>query len=129
MMCTIWLNSASARTFPANGRFSPAQTSLYSAVLQAQKYLITLCTESARLSLAQIHRESLEALRKELNKIGFNLDGVTGAGDLERILYPHYVGHPLGIGTSFDPATFDPPQKLSLRPDLHESAHFERNQP
>ncbi|THG99550.1 hypothetical protein EW026_g2826 [Hermanssonia centrifuga] len=49
-------------------------------------------------------------LRKELGKIGFNLTGVAAAGDLERILYPHYVGHPLGI-------------------DLHESTHFERNEP
>lgn len=37
-------------------------------------------------------------LRKELNKIGFDLKGLAGAGNLERVLYPHYVGHPLGIG-------------------------------
>lgn len=87
-----------ARTFPASGVFSSSQTALYSAVLQAQKYLITLCTELTWLSLAQIHRESCEALKKELSKIGFNLDGLEGKGDLERVLYPHYVGHPLGIG-------------------------------
>ncbi|KAI0699804.1 peptidase M24 [Cytidiella melzeri] len=98
------------RTYPVNGKFSSAQAALYSAVLQAQKYLVSLCTESAQLSLAQIHRESLEALRNELGKIGFNLQGLSGAGDLERILYPHYVGHPLGI-------------------DLHESTHFDRNLP
>lgn len=90
-----------ARTYPANGRFTSAQASLYSAVLRAQKYLVTLCTESTHISLAQIHRESLESLRQELNKIGFNLQGVTGSEDLERILYPHYVGHPLGIGKQF----------------------------
>ena len=50
------------------------------------------------MSLAQIHRESCDALQKELNKIGFNLSGVAGVGDLQRILYPHYIGHPLGIG-------------------------------
>ncbi|KAI0092480.1 peptidase M24, structural domain-containing protein [Irpex rosettiformis] len=98
------------RTYPANGKFTPAQGALYNAVLQAQKYLVTLCTEGAHISLAEIHRESLEALRKELDKIGFNLHGIAGAGDLERILYPHYVGHPLGI-------------------DLHESTHFDRCQP
>ncbi|KAI0346938.1 peptidase M24 [Trametopsis cervina] len=98
------------RTYPANGRFTPPQAALYSAVLQVQKYLITMCSEIAQLSLAQIHQESVEALRKELCKIGFNLTGVAGAGDLERILYPHYVGHSIGI-------------------DLHESAHFDRNQP
>ncbi|KAJ3558616.1 hypothetical protein NM688_g819 [Phlebia brevispora] len=98
------------RTYPASGNFTPAQAALYNAVLQVQKYLITLCTENTQLSLAQIHRESCEGLRKELNNIGFNLYGIAGAGDLERILYPHYVGHPLGI-------------------DLHESTHFERNEP
>ncbi len=91
---------STARTYPVNGKFTPAQAALYSAVLQAQKYLVTLCTEAAHISLAEIHRESLEALRKELSKIGFNLHGLAGAGDLERILYPHYVGHPLGIGES-----------------------------
>ncbi len=92
------LTTSAARTYPASGKFSSPQAALYSALLQVQKYLITLCTESARLSLAQIHRESCEMLRKELGKIGFNLTGVAAAGDLERILYPHYVGHPLGIG-------------------------------
>ncbi|PSR77059.1 hypothetical protein PHLCEN_2v8092 [Hermanssonia centrifuga] len=91
-------HAKASRTYPVSGKFSSPQAALYSALLQAQKYLITLCTESARLSLAQIHRESCEMLRKELGKIGFNLTGVAAAGDLERILYPHYVGHPLGIG-------------------------------
>lgn len=67
-------------------------------MLQAQKYLISLCTESAGLSLAQIHRESVSVLTNELNKIGFNLRGLPGIEDLERSLYPHYIGHPLGIG-------------------------------
>ncbi|KAL4241292.1 peptidase M24B family protein [Abortiporus biennis] len=95
------------RTYPANGKFNSAQATLYQAVLNAQKYLITLCSESSRMSLSELHRESCNALRKELNKIGFNLHGVAGAGDLERVLYPHYIGHPIGV-------------------DLHESAHSDR---
>ncbi|GJE84829.1 peptidase M24 [Phanerochaete sordida] len=98
------------RTFPARGTFSSAQAALYDAVLQAQKYLVTLCTESAGLSLAHIHRESVYELRKRLNKIGFNLQGPSGMSDLEHELYPHYIGHPVGI-------------------DLHESAHLDRNAP
>ena len=50
------------------------------------------------MSLSQIHRESVSSLMAELNKIGFNLHGLTGVSDLESLLYPHYVGHPLGIG-------------------------------
>lgn len=98
------------RTFPAKGTFTTAQAILYNAVLQAQKYLISLCKESASVSLSQIHRESVSSLITELNKIGFNLRGLTGVSDLENLLYPHYVGHPLGI-------------------DLHESTHFERGAP
>lgn len=94
-------------------------------MLQAQKYLITLCTESAGLSLAQIHRESVSALTNELNKIGFNLRGLSGIEDLERSLYPHYIGHPLGIGR---PSFFHCREwMLSCVIDLHESSHFERS--
>lgn len=92
-------NRDTARTYPASGSFSTAQATLYSAVLAAQKQLITMCTESANVSLADLHRESCNLIRTELNKIGFNLHGATGAGDVERVLYPHYVGHPIGIGT------------------------------
>lgn len=94
-------------------------------MLQAQKYLITLCTESAGLSLAQIHRESVSALTNELNKIGFNLRGLSGIEDLERSLYSHYIGHPLGIGrlSLFHCCEW----MLSCVIDLHESSHFERS--
>lgn len=77
-----------------NGTFSAPQRDLYSAVLAAQKGCIALCTESAQLSLNDLHRKSCELLRNELNQIGFRLM----AGDLERVLYPHYLSHPIGIG-------------------------------
>lgn len=50
------------------------------------------------MSIAQIHRESVSSLMVELNKIGFNLQGLSGVSDLENVLYPHYIGHPVGIG-------------------------------
>lgn len=86
-----------ARTYPASGVFSVPQRDLYTAVLNAQKSLISLCTESAELSLHQLHHTSCDLLRAELNQIGFNLH----TGDLERVLYPHFLSHPIGIGTSF----------------------------
>jgi intermediate cleaving peptidase 55 len=84
----------SARSYPASGSFTPAQKDLYSAVLSTQKSLVTLCTESAQLSLNDLHRKSCEFLKQELNQIGFILHH----GDLERTLYPHFVSHPIGIG-------------------------------
>ncbi|TFK43119.1 peptidase M24 [Crucibulum laeve] len=92
------------RTYPSTGTFSPAQRDLYSAILSAQKSLIKLCVPSSHHSLLSLHRESCSLLRQELNQIGFNLGR---EGDLERVLYPHFLSHPIGI-------------------DLHESAGIDR---
>ncbi|KAF8628154.1 hypothetical protein AX17_006024 [Amanita inopinata Kibby_2008] len=93
------------RSFPASGTFTEPQRDLYSAVLSAQKSLIKLCTERANLSLYELHRQSCDYLRQELSQIGFkSLD----TGDLERVLYPHFLSHPIGI-------------------DLHESGNFDRS--
>ncbi|KAL4075579.1 peptidase M24, structural domain-containing protein [Scleroderma yunnanense] len=93
------------RTYPVSGRFTPAQRDLYTAVLNAQKSLIGLCTESASLSLNELHHRSCELLRSELNQLDFRLH----TGDLERVLYPHFLSHPIGI-------------------DLHESTNFDRGE-
>jgi len=93
------------RTYPASGTFTEPQKELYTAVLSAQKALIGLCTESAQLNLHDLHRKSCELLKQELNQIGFKLQ----TGDLERVLYPHFLSHPIGI-------------------DLHESSNFNRGE-
>ncbi|RDB15460.1 Intermediate cleaving peptidase 55 [Hypsizygus marmoreus] len=93
------------RTYPASGTFTPPQRELYAAVLAAQKELVALCTESADLSLHALHRLSCDYLRRELKQLGFELTG----GDLESMLYPHFLSHPIGI-------------------DLHESSNFDRSQ-
>ncbi|KAI0751632.1 peptidase M24, structural domain-containing protein [Daedaleopsis nitida] len=82
------------RTFPANGSFRPEQATLYNAVLTVQKQLISLCTEDSGMSIIQIHRESCNLMRKELERIGFRFP--FGSGTLDT-LYPHLVGHPVGI--------------------------------
>lgn len=98
------LTSISARTYPSSGTFTPAQADLYSALLSAQKVLCTLCTESSGNSLHDLHRKSCQLLKTELNQIGFGLE----TGDLERVLYPHFLSHHIGI-------------------DLHESSNFDRS--
>ncbi|KAF5390508.1 hypothetical protein D9757_005207 [Collybiopsis confluens] len=80
------------RTYPANGTFTEPQRDLYSAVLSAQKALVEMCHEGSNLTLYELHRKSCELLRGELMQLGFSLH----PGDLER-LYPHFVGHPIGI--------------------------------
>ncbi|KAG6896860.1 hypothetical protein C0992_005607 [Termitomyces sp. T32_za158] len=94
------------RTFPASGTFTDPQRDLYSAVLSAQKQLINLSHESAGFTLYDLHRRSCDLLRQELKQLGFDLKG----NDLEHVLYPHFLSHPIGI-------------------DLHESSDVSRSGP
>ncbi|KAJ9475287.1 Intermediate cleaving peptidase 55 [Pseudozyma hubeiensis] len=93
------------RAFPSNsnGLFSEPQKDLYTAVLNVLKSCTELATENQCYTLADLHRRSVDFLRQELKQIGFHLTG----GSLERVLYPHYIGHWLGI-------------------DLHDCASVER---
>lgn len=81
------------RTWPVNGKFSDPQKKLYQAVLNVNKACIKLCTESHNMSLHGIHDVSVKLMKQELDKIGFPVK----SGDVERVLYPHHVGHYLGL--------------------------------
>lgn len=83
-------------TFPVSGQFTTAQKALYSAVLRVHRHLLALCqdpSESLQLTLEQLHKISVDLTREELRDLGFSLKG----GELERVLYPHFVSHPLGV--------------------------------
>ena len=83
------------RTMPtsADGVFSGPQRDLYEALLRVLKGCTALATANQGYSLSGLHRRSVEMLSSELRDLGFQLR----AGTLERILYPHYIGHWLGI--------------------------------
>ncbi|GAB5592346.1 aminopeptidase [Umbelopsis nana] len=81
------------RTWPVNGKFSDPQKKLYQAVLNVNKACIKLCIESHNMSLHGIHDVSVKLMKQELDKIGFPVK----SGDVERVLYPHHVGHYLGL--------------------------------
>lgn len=81
------------RTWPVNGFFSPQQRDLYQAVLNVQKACIELCSERHALSLDMIHQHSAELLKIELKQLGFDIS----YSDLYEILYPHYIGHHIGL--------------------------------
>lgn len=61
------------RTWPVNGKFSPAQKKLYQAVLNVNKACIKLCTEQAAISLNGIHTVSTRLMQQELSKIGWDV--------------------------------------------------------
>lgn len=83
-----------SRTWPVNGKFTPAQAELYEAVLTVQRNLIKECTVDKGHSLNGLHNLSVQWMTKELQNVGF-----TGLAPWEtsKFLYPHYVGHNLGL--------------------------------
>ncbi|KAL1917293.1 uncharacterized protein VTP21DRAFT_4949 [Calcarisporiella thermophila] len=81
------------RTWPINGRFSDPQREIYQAVLNVQKQCIKLCTEKQNISLNGIHAQSERMLGEELSKLGIRVP----ERDLSTRLYPHHIGHYLGL--------------------------------
>ncbi|KAI5467704.1 peptidase M24, structural domain-containing protein [Mariannaea sp. PMI_226] len=81
-----------SRTWPASGKFSPAQRDLYEAVLKVQRSSVSLCRESARLSLEDIHNVTARGLVNQLRDIGFDVTMST-----INQLFPHHVGHYIGL--------------------------------
>ena len=116
-----------ARTFPVNGTFTPPQRELYSALLTAQKALVKECAVARGHSLDSLHRHSVDLLRAELAQVGVPCAGTV----LERVLYPHYLAHPIGIG-KLPLASLQGASVLTNwlgMIDLHESGTVERSAP
>lgn len=86
-----------SRTYPASGRFSPAQADVYDVVLQAHAKGIEKACPGA--SLDDIHQAATRALVKGLVELGV-LRG-SAASNLERGTYRRYymhrTGHWLGL--------------------------------
>lgn len=82
-----------SRTWPVNGRFSGPQRDLYQAVLNVNKECIKLCTVASEMSLHDIHKRSEDLFFSELKNAGFSS---LSRRDVN-LLYPHYIGHNLGL--------------------------------
>ncbi|KAI0601112.1 peptidase M24, structural domain-containing protein [Biscogniauxia sp. FL1348] len=80
------------RTWPVCGRFTPPQRDLYEAVLRAQRSSVSLCRASANVTLDKLHSITEAALRDQLQQLGFDL-----SGNLMDVLFPHHVGHYVGL--------------------------------
>ncbi|KAK3333774.1 peptidase M24, structural domain-containing protein [Cercophora scortea] len=80
------------RTWPVDGKFTPAQKDLYEAVLRVQRMGVSLCRANAGMTLDQIHRATEAGLREQLTQLGFDL-----SGDAMDVLFPHHVGHYVGL--------------------------------
>ncbi|RCI09970.1 hypothetical protein L249_8638 [Ophiocordyceps polyrhachis-furcata BCC 54312] len=81
-----------SRTWPVSGRFTPAQRDLYEAVLRVQRSCVSLCRESASMSLEDIHGVTVRGLLEELKALGFDVTSQN-----VQHLFPHHVGHYIGL--------------------------------
>ncbi|KAL1976111.1 hypothetical protein VTN31DRAFT_2393 [Thermomyces dupontii] len=91
------------RTWPVNGKFTGPQRDLYTAVLNVHRTCVSLCRASSGLSLDRLHRIAEEGLRDQLQQLGFDV-----SGDAMRVLFPHHLGHYIGL-------------------DVHDSAGYPRH--
>lgn len=80
------------RTWPVNGKFTDAQRDLYSMILNVQKSCVSLCREDADVTLDKIHAICENGLRDGLRSLGFDTKG-----DALDKLFPHHVGHYIGL--------------------------------
>ncbi|KAG0651779.1 Intermediate cleaving peptidase of 55 kDa [Hyphodiscus hymeniophilus] len=80
------------RTWPVSGKFTDPQKDLYEAILRVQRTSISLCRESANMTLDKIHQVTEHGLKDALKQLGFNM-----SGNALDILFPHHVGHYIGL--------------------------------
>ncbi|XP_074553251.1 xaa-Pro aminopeptidase 3 [Halichoeres trimaculatus] len=98
------------RTWPVNGKFSPAQAELYEAVLEVQRSCLSLCFPG--VSLDHIYSTMLALLGRQLRRLGVVKASCSDADVLKaaRRYCPHHVGHYLGM-------------------DVHDTPELSRSQP
>lgn len=80
------------RTWPVNGKFSDPQRDLYSAILNAQKSLVSMCRGDANVSLDKLHSITEGLLTSNLKQIGFDM-----SGKAVETLFPHHISHYIGL--------------------------------
>ncbi|KAI4861576.1 aminopeptidase-like protein [Hypoxylon rubiginosum] len=80
------------RTWPVSGKFSQPQKDLYNAVLRTQRSLVSLCRGSANTTLDKLHQITESSLSDQLRQLGFDT-----SGDAMNTLFPHHVGHYVGL--------------------------------
>jgi len=85
------------RTWPANGRFSPAQRDIYDIVLAAEKASIEMIRPGVRYR--DLHLKSARVLADGLAQLGLmhgDADDLVARG-AHAVFFPHGVGHLIGL--------------------------------
>ncbi|HMV66001.1 MAG TPA: aminopeptidase P N-terminal domain-containing protein [Myxococcota bacterium] len=123
------------RTWPANGRFTPAQRAVYEHVLDAQLTAIDACR--AGRTFADVHLAATRRLVQGMIDLGLVQGDVDGLIEEEKTIkryYPHHTSHWLGIDVH-DPALYarhgttrvlEPGFVLTVEPGLYIPADDEQ---
>ena len=82
------------RVWPVTGTFTDPQRDMYCMILAVQRSCIDLCRQDADTSLDQLHRVAHDGLRDGLKRLGFD----TARSAAMDVLFPHHVGHHIGLG-------------------------------
>jgi intermediate cleaving peptidase 55 len=87
-----------SRTWPISGKFTPAQKDLYNTLLAVQRSCVSLCRADSGLNLDKLHKIASEKLEEGLKQLGFNM-----SNDAIDTLFPHHVGHYIGLDVHDSP--------------------------
>ncbi|CAO2655583.1 Nn.00g043860.m01.CDS01 [Neocucurbitaria sp. VM-36] len=86
------------RTWPVSGKFTPAQKDLYNLLLSVQRSCVSLCRSSSNFSLDKLHQTAINSLSAGLKDLGFDM-----SRDAIQTLFPHHVGHYVGLDVHDSP--------------------------
>jgi Xaa-Pro aminopeptidase len=122
------------RTYPVNGRYSPAQRRVYDAVLRAQREAIALVAPGA--SLVDVHKRAVRSLTGAMVELGLlegSVDELIEREEFKRY-YMHGTSHWLGmdvhdVGLDWvdgAPRRFEPGCVLTVEPGLYIRADDDR---
>jgi Xaa-Pro aminopeptidase len=104
------------RTFPVNGRFSPAQAEVYNAVLTAQEKAMSVVRPGANFS--DMHNAALEVIKDSLLKLGL----ITERNSPQyRLWYMHSTSHFIGMNVHDvgRPAKLEPNMVFTIEPGIY----------
>lgn len=88
------------RTWPTNGKFTDPQRDLYQMILNVQRSCVSLCREDADMTLDKLHNIAASGLGDGLKQLGFNM-----SGNAMQILFPHHLGHYIGLDVHDSPGS------------------------
>src|SRR5438552_2927934 len=104
------------RTFPVNGKFSPAQAEIYQIVYDAQEAAARVAKPGG--SLSDVHRAATEVIKNGLFKLGLITDRESSQ---YRIWFMHLNGHWLGrnVHDVGGGARFEPGMTFTNEPGIY----------